>query len=224
MTAGIKYIPVKYISESHFQECDSEGAYGNPPVRCSNQLSNFAKRYFHQKLQTRGWCGCFHYYRQSECLIISTSYARLEPPLYPPPPPQIDDQPRDRLVMRVIPACPVSKWSSPFSIVFAEHRKLERSLYPHRMWDTDSTPANMGKNTYLPPSNLHYLFSSCFRFYVCTKYNFRGVTLNLYGERCGAFFFIYYTLYSKSDLCIPRNETVWPCSQYLRSCICEWFI
>ncbi len=32
------------------------------------------------------------------------------------------------------------------------------------------------------------------------------------------------TPYRKSDFCIPRNETVWPRSQLLHSCICEQFI
>jgi len=27
-------------------------------------------------------------------------------------------------------------------------------------------------------------------------------------------------LYRKSDFCIPRNETAWPHSQFLQSCIC----
>jgi hypothetical protein len=31
------------------------------------------------------------------------------------------------------------------------------------------------------------------------------------------------TLYRKSDLCIPRNETARPRSQFLHSCICERF-
>ncbi len=31
-------------------------------------------------------------------------------------------------------------------------------------------------------------------------------------------------LYQKSDLCIPRNETAQPRSQFLHSCICERFI
>jgi hypothetical protein len=33
-----------------------------------------------------------------------------------------------------------------------------------------------------------------------------------------------YALYRKSDLCIPRNETARPRSQFLHSCICERFI
>ncbi len=32
------------------------------------------------------------------------------------------------------------------------------------------------------------------------------------------------TLYRKSDLCIPRNETARPHSQFLHSCICKRFI
>jgi hypothetical protein len=32
------------------------------------------------------------------------------------------------------------------------------------------------------------------------------------------------TLYRKSSLCIPRNETAWPRSQCLHSCISEQFI
>ncbi len=32
------------------------------------------------------------------------------------------------------------------------------------------------------------------------------------------------TLYRKSDVCIPRNETAWHCSQFLHSCIYERFI
>ncbi len=32
------------------------------------------------------------------------------------------------------------------------------------------------------------------------------------------------TVTKKSDLCIPRIETVWPRSQFLHSCICERFI
>ncbi len=35
---------------------------------------------------------------------------------------------------------------------------------------------------------------------------------------------IHRTLYRKSDLCIPRNETAWPRSQCLHSCIREQFI
>jgi hypothetical protein len=31
-------------------------------------------------------------------------------------------------------------------------------------------------------------------------------------------------LYLKSDLCISRNKTVRPCSEFLHSCICEGFI
>ncbi len=35
---------------------------------------------------------------------------------------------------------------------------------------------------------------------------------------------IWPSLYQKSDLCIPRNETAQPRSQFLHSCICEQFI
>ncbi len=31
-------------------------------------------------------------------------------------------------------------------------------------------------------------------------------------------------MYRKSNLCFPRNETEWPRSQFLHSCICERFI
>jgi hypothetical protein len=31
-------------------------------------------------------------------------------------------------------------------------------------------------------------------------------------------------LYRKSDLCIPRNETAWPHSEFLHSCICEGLV
>ncbi len=31
-------------------------------------------------------------------------------------------------------------------------------------------------------------------------------------------------LYKNFDLCFPRNETAWPRSQFLHSCICEQFI
>ncbi len=37
-------------------------------------------------------------------------------------------------------------------------------------------------------------------------------------------YFAVNALYQKSDLCILRNETVWPRSQFLHSCICEQFI
>jgi hypothetical protein len=108
----------------------------------SNQLSNFPKRYFHQKTSDEGMMRLFPlFYRQSECLIISTSCARLESPLYPPPPP--------RSVMRVIPACPASKWSCHFP---------SSSLDTSSLKEVSSTPANTGKNNYLPPSNLHSLF------------------------------------------------------------------
>jgi hypothetical protein len=35
---------------------------------------------------------------------------------------------------------------------------------------------------------------------------------------------VHHTLYRKSDLCIPRNETARPRFQFLHSCICERFI
>jgi hypothetical protein len=35
---------------------------------------------------------------------------------------------------------------------------------------------------------------------------------------------VHHTLYRKSDLCIPRNDTARPRFQFLHSCICERFI
>ncbi len=34
----------------------------------------------------------------------------------------------------------------------------------------------------------------------------------------------YATMYQNSDLCSPRNESAWPSSQFLHSCICERLI
>ncbi len=44
---------------------------------------------------------------------------------------------------------------------------------------------------------------------------------SIYPERRG---YWQLTLQTRSDLCIPRNETVWPRSQFLHSCICERFL
>jgi hypothetical protein len=54
MTKWIKYIPVNYISESHFQEYDSEGAFGNPPVRSLQSTFKFRQAVLSSKTFRRG--------------------------------------------------------------------------------------------------------------------------------------------------------------------------
>jgi hypothetical protein len=66
-----------------------------------------------------------------------------------------------------------------------------------------------------PPScSIWYFIAHCFNIIQSCVFNIIYVYIYLYCT----------PLQTRSDLCISRNKTAWPCPQFLQSCICERFI
>ncbi len=106
-----------------------------------------------------------------------------------------------------------------FNILSSRSIYIEHNLFTYNIlfvWFVHCLP-------YLSEINIFYCFTVTLSLRN-SRWNFSLLTHSLYVGNHLLLLQIRSALYWKYNLCIPRNETARPCSQFLHSCCCEWFI